>query len=305
MSLPLVVVLGATGAQGGSVARAVVESKKWRVRGVTRDVNSKKAQELAKLGVEMVQGNANNRDDITKAFSGATAVFSVTNFWDGEAFKSGNNGQYELTQGTLLADVAKAAGVQHFVWSSLPDVEKITGGKLHVPHFTYKHKVEEHIKAIGLPATFVYASCYVENYTNFFLPKWAADGVPEFYLPLKPETEVPVFSAENDLGAVVRAVLENKQQHLNEVIFVAAEYISFPKMMEIYTKVTGKPARFVSIDYDTYRKSGALEDLVNMWNYYNDYPFFPGANMEPAKKLNPNMTTWEAYLRKTGFTWKQ
>jgi uncharacterized protein YbjT (DUF2867 family) len=204
---PIVAVTGITGAQGGSVANALLKSGHWHVRGLTRNPNSDKAKQWAKKGVEVVKADIGKKDELQKAFQGATAVFAMTNFWDPEVQK---NPSLEVIQGKLMADVAAASGVQHYVWSSLPNVEKITGGKLHVPHFTGKNEVEEYIRNTypKMTLTAVYAGCYWSNWdvNSFFPPKIAADGTFEFVNPVKPTTKIPGFDPEGLQSSLQKAL---------------------------------------------------------------------------------------------------
>src|SRR5882757_4580817 len=125
----LIAVAGATGQQGGAVARALQANEQFKVRALTR--NPAKHRELAD---EVVQADLNRPETLTSAFEGAHGVFFVTNFWE--------KGTDEVKQATAAIRAAKDAGVKHFVWSTLPDVETISGGKFHVPHFTGKAKID-------------------------------------------------------------------------------------------------------------------------------------------------------------------
>jgi uncharacterized protein YbjT (DUF2867 family) len=291
-----------TGAQGGSVADALLKSGKWHVRGITRKPDSDKAKEWAKKGVEIVKADLGNKAELEKAFKGSTAVFAVTNFWDPEVQK---NISLEVTQGKLMADVAAAAGVKHYVWSSLHNVDKISGGKLHVPHFTGKNEVEEYIrtKHKNMPMTAVYAGFYWTNLapSSFFAPKTAADGTIEFVLPLQPTTKIPGFDPA-DTGPVVAAVLDNKEKYAGKKILLAGEYITAPEMVKIFTKVTGKPARHVSPPYDVLEKNGMNKELIEMFKYFNEYGYFNKEDISETKKIYPKIKGWEDWLKVSG--WK-
>jgi len=131
----LIVVFGATGRQGGSVARALQASGEYDVRGVTRNVE--KAKEKIP-NIQWVKADQTKPEELKKAFEGAYGVFAVTNFWDPESMGK------EVEIGTNLAKSAKEANVQYYIWSTLPNAEEISGGKFHVPHFTDKEKVFHH-----------------------------------------------------------------------------------------------------------------------------------------------------------------
>jgi uncharacterized protein YbjT (DUF2867 family) len=291
-NLPLISVVGATGNQGGSVINYLLQSKKFRLRGITRDRNSEKAKLLAEKGVEVVEANSNNREQIKQAFQGSYGVFAVTNFWDKE---NATNHSLEFQQGKLMADVAKEVGVQHYVWSSLHDVDAITKGEIPLPHFTGKNKVEQHILDIKLPATFVYAGYFLSN-TNW--SKTNVEGVLEFSFGLQPDTKIPAFDVE-DTGGWVAAIFENKDKYLGKRIHMASEYIAASQLPEIYTKVTGKSSKFVPLPYDVVKKFMG-EELANNFKWIEDYGYYNGEDISESVKVYPKATTTEQYFKKRG-----
>lgn len=143
MSKPLVVIVGITGNQGGSVADHLLRSGKYRLRGITRNLESSKATSLKEKGVDLVKADIGNKDQVLAAFKDADAVFLVTNFWDPEVLKDNS---LEEKQGRTLVDAAVESGVKHVIWSSLSDVDAESGGKIKVPHFTGKNKVEQYLR---------------------------------------------------------------------------------------------------------------------------------------------------------------
>src|ERR1700704_2932265 len=160
----LISVVGATGQQGGAVARALQASGQFKVRALTR--NPGKHRELAE---EVVEADLDRPETLKAAFEGAHGVFLVTNFWD--------EGTDELNQATAAVRAAKDAGVKHFIWSTLPDVEAISGGKFHVSHFTGKAKIDRIVKEAGFPHhTFVIAPGYYQNFVGALAPQKQADG---------------------------------------------------------------------------------------------------------------------------------
>jgi len=168
----LIAVVGATGQQGGAVVRALQAGAQFKVRALTR--NPAKHSELAD---EVIQADLNRPETLTAAFEEAHGVFLVTNVWE--------EGTDEVQQATAAVRAAKEAGVKHFVWSTLPDVEAITGGKFHVPHFTGKAKVDRIVKEAGFANhTFVIAPFYYENLIGVLAPQKQADGSVGWALPL-------------------------------------------------------------------------------------------------------------------------
>src|SRR6202040_2944393 len=160
----LIAVIGATGQQGGAVVRALQASGRFRVRALTR--NPGKHRELAD---EVVEADLDRPETLKAAFEGAHGVFLVTNFWE--------EGTDELKQATAAVRAAKDAGVKHFIWSTLPDVEAISGGKFHVPHFTGKAKIDRIVKEAGfVHHTFVIAPFFYQNLVGVLAPQKQADG---------------------------------------------------------------------------------------------------------------------------------
>jgi len=128
----LIVVFGATGHQGGSVVEALQATGEFNIRGVTRNVEKAKEKNPE---IEWVKADQTKPEELKKAFEGAYGAYVVTNFWDKESMGR------ETEIGTNLAKIAKEANVQQYIWSTLPNVEEISGGKISVPHFTDKAKV--------------------------------------------------------------------------------------------------------------------------------------------------------------------
>src|SRR2546423_12408053 len=160
----LIAVVGATGQQGGAVVRALQTSGQFKVRALTR--NPGKHRELAE---EVIEADLDRPETLKAAFEGAHGVFLVTNFWE--------QGTDELKQATAVVRAAKAAGVQHFVWSTLPDVAAISGGKLHLPHFTGKAKIDRIVREAGFANhTFVIAPFYYGNLVGMLAPQKQAAG---------------------------------------------------------------------------------------------------------------------------------
>jgi uncharacterized protein YbjT (DUF2867 family) len=295
MSHPLIVVLGATGAQGGSVVNYLLKSGKYRVRGTTRDVNSAKAKELKDKGVEVVVADNSNKEQLREAFKGAYGVYSVTNFWDPEVLK---NPELEKVQGRLIADVAKESGVQHFIYSSLHDAKTISKGKLELPHFSGKNEVEQYVKTLGFPyTTFFYAGCYMSNFFGFFKVNVRPDGVAELSLPVHETARLPLLDIE-DTGIFVLAAFENRDKYNGKKILGASEYITLPQFAATYTKVTGKPFEYKRVSFESL-KPFVPDELIQTFEWFN-HGYFNNEDISENKTLYPNLATWEQYLKRTG-----
>jgi len=308
--LRLITVVGATGQQGGGVARVLLgassckkdekdvtcKKKKWRVRALTRNSGSPAARSLAEQGAEIVKADISNKEDINKAFHGAYGVFAVTNFWDKECFPKDIG--LEERQGKMLVDAALANKVSHFIWSSLPDVEKISGGKLCVPHFTGKNKIEQYAKTLkGLTSTFVHAGLYHANWFDLVKLKKTEDGTLDFALPVRPETQLPMIDPE-DTGVFVEKILEDKEKYAGKDVLMAAEYLTLPQMVDIYKKVTGKPARYRYVEPEQLKRERIWpEELVDMFVYCDQHGYYNKADISPAREIHPHMKSFEQWLR--------
>src|ERR1700722_629833 len=187
----LIAVTGATGQQGGGVVHALQAGGKFRVRALTR--NPDKYRDPAD---EVVKADLDRPETLEAAFKGAYGVFLVTNFRE-----AGTN---EPKQAAAAVRAARAAGVKHFVWSTLPDVEAISGGKFDVPHFTGKAKIDRIVKEAGFPHhTFVIAPGYYQNFVGFFAPHKQADGSVGWALPLDPDVRCLHMGDIRELGNIV------------------------------------------------------------------------------------------------------
>jgi len=196
----VIAVVGATGQQGGAVVRALQADKQFKVRALTR--NPAKHSELAD---EVVQADLSRPETLTAAFEGAHGVFLVTNLWE--------EGTDEVQQATAAVRAAKDAGVKHFVWSTLPDVEAISGGKFHVPHFTGKAKVDRIVKEAGfVNHTFVIAPFYYQNLIGVLAPQKQADGSVGWALPLDPTVRCIHMGDITELGNIVAGAFAHPDQ---------------------------------------------------------------------------------------------
>jgi uncharacterized protein YbjT (DUF2867 family) len=200
MSKPIIAVFGATGAQGGGVVRALSAQGKFRVRALTRDPSK-----AAGLADEVVAADLTRPDSLPAALEGAHGVFLVTNFWE--------RGTDEIAQGRAAVEAAKAAGVSHFVWSTLPDVEQISGGRFHVPHFTNKAKVDALVRAAGFEhSTFVKAPFYFQNLQGVLGPQPMPDGARGWVVPLPAAAKVIHMGDIGELGQVVAGAFANPER---------------------------------------------------------------------------------------------
>ncbi len=217
----LIAVIGATGQQGGGVVRALQANGQFKVRALSR--NPDKHREL---GDEVVEADLNRPETLKAAFEEAHGVFLVTNFRE--------KGTDELKQATAAVRAAKDAGVKHFVWSTLPNVEAISGGRFDVPHFTGKAKIDRIVKEAGFPHhTFVIAPGYYQNFVGFLAPQKQADGSVGWVLPLDPDVRCLHMGDIRELGNIVAGAFAHPDEAGNgEYLPLVGDFLSFNEIVE-------------------------------------------------------------------------
>jgi len=212
----LIAVVGATGHQGGAVVRALQASGQFKVRALTR--NPAKHPQLAD---EVVLADLNRPQTLKAAFAGAHGIFLVTNFRE--------PGADERKQALAAIHAAEDAGVRHFIWSTLPNVEAISGGKLHVPHFTDKAKIDRIVSEAGFAYhTFVIAPFFYQNLVGVMAPQKQADGALGWAMPLDPEKRVIHMGDINELGPLVAGAFAQPELAGNgEHLPLLGDFLSF------------------------------------------------------------------------------
>ncbi|KAH8152588.1 uncharacterized protein LAJ45_03429 [Morchella importuna] len=301
----ILVVFGATGNQGGSVIRSVLAdpklSKEFKIRGVTRDPSKPAAQKLAEQGVDVVKADLLDKGTLRNALIGAHSVFAVTNYWE-KASK-----EIEVTQGKNISDVSKEIGVEHLIWSSLPNVTKLTDGKLsNVPHFDGKAEVEEYINALGVPATFFLAGFYMQNLKSAI--KLGEDGKKTLAFTFPGDTEVPLFEASADTGKFIAAILSSDYaKPRGKQVLGASGWFTPNEIITTFEEVTGQPAKYVQLPEEVFRgflpEAFATEMLEN-FALIRDYQYYgPNAKEsleESLKILNQPPTSFKEFVQRNG-----
>jgi len=225
----LIAVIGATGQQGGAVVRALQASGQFKVRALTR--NPGKHRELVE---EVVEADLDRPGTLKAAFEGAHGVFLVTNFWE--------EGTDELNQATAAVRAAKDAGVKHFVWSTLPNVEAISGGKFDVPHFTGKAKINPIVQEAGfVNHTFVIAPFFYQNLVGALAPQKQADGSVGWALPLDPDVRCIHMGDIRELGNIVAGAFAHPDQAGNgEHLPLVGDFMSFNEIIDTLNRQGNK-----------------------------------------------------------------
>jgi len=280
MDKKTIVVIGATGSQGKGVVYALVNRGAFHVRAVTRNPEAYSGQ-----AQEAVKADLNDTDSLKNAFKNAYGVFAVTNFWEGAD---------ELAQGKNAIAAAKEAGVQHFIWSTLPNVESISHGEFNVPHFTGKAKVDALVKSAGFKYhTFVQPPFYYQNFSGMLSPQPKDDGTIGWTLPIDPAKKVIHMSDINDLGKVVAgAFLQPDAVGNGGHLSLATELNSFNDILAAF-KANGKDYSFTQVPGDVFSTffEGAKE-LTEMFGYFEKYTYM-GPNSKPRIDLAKQMANGE------------
>jgi uncharacterized protein YbjT (DUF2867 family) len=283
-----ILVIGATGAQGGSVARHLLRQGKFAVRALTRNPDSEKAKALKEAGAEVVKGDLDDVESLQTALKGMYGVFGVTNFW--EHFEK------EYQQGKNLVDAVAAANVEHFVFSTLPHFKKISNGELDVPHFDIKGQLEEYARSLGLNATFVHVAFYFENFLSFFPPQKQDNGTFSFGFP---QGDVPLAGvAVADLGGIVAAIFENPARFKGKVVGVVGDDLPPKKYAEVMTRVLGKTVVYNYVPREVFASFDfpGADDLANMFEFNRVYIPNRQTDLEQSRTLYPKMQTFESWL---------
>ena len=279
----IIAVTGATGQQGGTVARKLL-SDGWKVRALTRDLDKPAALELKALGAEIFAGDMDNRAELNAAFKGAYGVFSVQNFW-----LPGVGYDGEIRQGKNVADAAKAAGVQHLVYSSVGAAHRGMGQK----HFESKWVIEQYIHSLELPYTILRPAAFFENFN------WERASILNGTfnaLGLRPEKERQLIAVE-DIAAFVGLALTMPEEYLGKTIELSGDALTESQIADTFAKVIGRPVALTMPSEGTGRRSE--EEMIAMINFFNGEAY--DADIPALRKLHPGLLTLEQYLRKNGW----
>jgi uncharacterized protein YbjT (DUF2867 family) len=283
MNNKIIAVTGATGQQGGAVARKLLTDG-WNVRALTRDTDKPAAQELKALGAEIVPGDMEDRAQLDAAFQGAYGVFSVQNFWLPNVGYDG-----EIRQGNNVADAAKAVGVQHLVYSSVGAAHRGMGQK----HFESKWLIEQHIHSLGIPYTILRPAFFMENYN------WSRAQILNGTLTsmgLRPEKELQSIAVE-DIAVFVALAFAKPKEYVSKTMELAGDALTESQIVDTFTKVVGRPVKVIQPQQG--EAWGDPEELAAMFNFFNGEAY--DADIPALRKLHPGLLTLEQYLRKNGW----
>ena len=302
----VIAVLGATGAQGGGLVRAIMADKsgEFTARTLTRNVNSDKAKALTGLGTEVVAVDIDNYESLKSAFAGAYGVFAVTFFW--EHFSADK----EIEQVKLIAKAAKETGIKHVIWSTLEDTRKwiplsdnrmpTLQGKYKVPHFDGKGEAEKYFTEQNLPVTFLLTSGYWENMIYFgWGPTRGQDGKLALNLPLG-ERKLPGIGVE-DIGKSAYSIFKRGNKFIGKKIGIAGGHLTGKQMADSLTNALGEEVAYNAVPFDVYRSFGfpGADDVGNMFQFKHDFEdYYCGArDLKFSKSLNPELKNFDEWLK--------
>ena len=305
MDKKIIAVLGATGAQGGGLVRAILAdpSGGFAVRALTRDPNTAKAKELAALGAEVVAANVDDTDSLARAFKGAYGAFCVTFFWDHFSVDK------EVAQAQAMASAAKTAGLKHVIWSTLEDTRLLVPlsddrmptlhGKYKVPHFDGKGSSNHFFTDAGVPTTFLLTSFYWDNLIHFGMgPKKGEDGKLGFVLPMA-DKKMPGIAAE-DIGRCAYGVFRAGDKYIGRTVGIAGEHPTGAQMAKALSDGLGKEVVYNYVPPEVYRTFGfpGADDLGNMFQYYRDFEteFCAARDLAVSRSLNPKLQTFAQWV---------
>ncbi|MFE3720126.1 NmrA/HSCARG family protein [Streptomyces cyaneofuscatus] len=264
----IILVLGGTGNQGGATARELL-SRGWSVRALVRDPDKPEAQALKELGAVLVRGDLEDVASLRAAAEGVYGIFSVQALaYEPETLAA------EVRHGKAVADVAKEAGVTHFVYSSVGGAERGTG----IDHFESKAEIERHIKALGLPATILRPVFFMNNLLHFA----DVEGERVMSLPVEPDKPMQ-FIASDDIGVFAADAFDRPAEFIGREIELAGDEITFPQVAEVYERITGTPSRL---------EATPIEERMFEWFAEEGYQ----ADIPALRELHPGLLTFEQFL---------
>ena len=300
-----IAVLGATGAQGGGLVRAILGDPNagFTARALTRNINSEKAKVLASAGAEVVAADIDKPESLQKALEGAYGVYCVTFFWDHFSAEK------EIAEVKTMAEAAKRSGAQHVIWSTLEDTRKwvplsdnrmpTLGGKYKVPHFDGKGEANHFFTDLGVPTTFLLTSFYWENFIYFGMgPKKGPDGTLAITLPMG-DKKLPGIATE-DIGKCAFGIFKRGGEFIGKTVGIAGGHLRGAEMAAAFSKALGREVRYNSVTPEAYRAFGfpGADDLGNMFQFKRDFEeYYCGArSLDFSRSLNPSLQTFDAWL---------
>jgi uncharacterized protein YbjT (DUF2867 family) len=300
-----IVVVGATGAQGGGLVRAILNDPdhEFTVRAITTDKSSDKAKELIKLGAEVVEANLDNPDSINKAFQGAYGAYCVTFFWNHFSPEK------EMEHARTMAEASRSARIKHVIWSTLEDTRKwiplnddrmpTLKEKYKVPHFDAKGESNHFFTDPGLPVTLLNTSFYWDNFIYFGLgPKKGPDGKLALIIPMS-DKKLPGIAA-SDIGKCALGIFKAGDKYIGKTVGIAGEHLTGTQMAETFSRVLGKEVIYNPVSPEVYRSFGfpGADDMGNMFQFKCDFEkeYTGSRDIEFTRSLNSSLLNFNEFL---------
>jgi uncharacterized protein YbjT (DUF2867 family) len=301
----IIAVVGATGAQGGGLARAILADPGggFAVRALTRNPGSDNAKALAEQGAEVVQADLDDEASLARAFEGAYGAYCVTNFW--EHFSADK----EIEQAANLARAAKQAGIAHAIWSTFEDSRNwipldddrmpTLQGRFKVAHFDGKAEANHFFTDSGVPTTFLLTSAYWENFIYFgWGPARGEDGVLAVTFPMG-DRKLPSMAVE-DIGKCAYGIFKAGDEFIGKTVGVAGEHLTGAQIAAALTKALGEDVRYDDVSADVYRGFGfpGADDVGNMFQFKRDAndDYCAARALSVSRSLNPDLQGLDAWL---------
>ncbi|MCW5593568.1 MAG: NmrA/HSCARG family protein [Burkholderiales bacterium] len=300
-----IAVVGATGAQGGGLVRAILEDpqRRFSARALTRDPGSPAARALASAGAQVVAADADDEASLARAFEGVHGAYCVTFYW------AHLSPEKELAQAGALARAARRAGVRHAIWSTLEDTRRLVPlesarmptllGRYKVPHFDAKGEADRLFAEAGVPTTFLLTSFYWDNLVHSGMgPKPGPDGTLAIAMPMG-NAKLPGIAAE-DIGRSAFGIFAAGPSLVGKRIGIAGEHLSGGEMAQALSKALVRPVRYVDMAPEAYRALGfpGADDLGNMFQFKRDFEaeYRAARSVEATRALNPRLRDFAAWL---------
>jgi len=301
----VIAIFGATGAQGGGLARAILADPEQRfsVRAITRDPGSPEARALGRLGAEVVTADVDDEQSVLRALEGAYGAFLITFFWHHLSAAR------ETAQARRLALAARSTGVQHAIWSTLEDTRQwiplsdqrmpTLRGNYKVPHADGKGEADRLFSELGVPTTFLLTSFYWESLIQFGLgPKPGAAGQLVFAWPMG-DKKSPGIAAE-DIGRSALGIFKQGPALIGKTVGIAGELLTGAQMAEAFTTALGREVHHDGVTPEAFRALGfrGAEELGNMFQFQQDFEEYVCAarSVASSRFVNPAMQTFAAWL---------
>ena len=300
----IIAVVGATGAQGGGLAHAILAEPKgeFAVRALTRDPGSPRAKELADAGAEVVEADLDDEAALRAAFDAVHGVYLVTNYWEDMS------AEHEIAQAANGARAARATGIRHLIWSTLEDTRgylplndpstPVFDGRYSVPHFDAKSEANKFFADAGVPTTYLRPSMYWEAFEDYG-PRRTEDGTLVLTLPMGGRKLAGIAAA--DIGRTALGILKRGDEFIGRTVGAAGEHLTGGEFAAAFSESYGEPVDYRPLTFDEFRALDfpAAAETGNMFEYYYlaEAEFTGSRDLALVRTLNPRLQTFRSWLR--------